>query len=741
MKTKLLLKIFFVLFAFTCLGTSAKTDVWTFDKTAVSGNTAVNSTNYADYLPDGWYAPSYNYGFAILPIDGKQYLISTVSQRYNERFLPFYARKGTLTVKARARFGSSATYQIHIYKATQNGDSFTAGESVVDGTIAVDKNDKDFTYTIPEDGYYAFSAQSGTAVLSVSNTYEAAAQTYTVSGTVVDVDGVPLAEANVTLGGSSAGTDAEGKYSLADIADGNYDLTVAKEGYENASVSVTVSGADLTVDPVTLRVEKWNIAGYVQDYDRNRIAGAAMQLYLGETMLEEATSDGEGNYRFEIPAREESYTLRIQAPYFKDVTYTVDVSREYLDSEKVWVFNPSLEAVLVSFNLTVRDAWNEPVHGATVTINGENLDNRTVLESGNSGVYVLRNQRAINLKDNEYVWTVSAEGYDTATGTAVFSGNSVNTAVTLIPTGMTVVSGTVTDTEGNALAGAHVSLTIGDASVPAASVDTNAEGFYAFARNDIEGSVIVEAELDYYSGDIKEIAEITSNAGNVCDFTLSEIVYTYTATVRNEAGESLAGAIVVFDGGELTGENGVFSTTIKAKDAAGREIPVEVVCEGYQTQTRRLTFSRDISETYTLRKAEVSMTEVLLEVSNHDKAGVEGAAVRIFTEGYEAVVEDWGEGAYYAEIPTESNMGKTFTVEIRTDDYKDYTTTFVVDGNPVDLAIELEVKDPDGVDAVFGDDGGDTVIFTVDGLRVEVREGGRLPAGLYIVNGRKTVVR
>ena len=180
---------------------------------------------------------------------------------------------------------------------------------------------------------------------------------------------------------------------------------------------------------------------------------------------------------------------------------------------------------------------------------------------------------------------------------------------------------------------------------------------------------------------------------------------------------------------------------MKAKDAADREIPVEITCEGYQTQTFNVTLNRDINETYVLGAAEVAVTEVVLDVKNSEAVGVEGANVRFFSDDYEAEVEDWEQGAYYAAIPTEANMGKTFTVEITSNDYKDYTTTFELGDSEVYLEITLEKKDGDGVEGILDNIDGDTVIFTVDGLRVEVKEGNRLPAGLYIVNGKKLVVR
>ena len=732
MKTKLLLKIFSVLFAFTCLSASATTDVWTFDKAEPTGSGWVNSSNYATYLPDGWYAPSSGWAFQIVKDGDTQVLKSGVGVDWmGDRYQPLYAHGGSVTFKMKKANDVTAT-ELYIWKADKNGDSFTLGEKIVNETLTLGQDEwTESTFTLPEDGYYAFSVVTQTMILSVSNTYEGAAVTYTVSGTVVDEAGAPVADANVAVGSAGAVTDAEGKYTIPGLADGTYDLVASKSGYENATASVTVSGADVTVDPITLSAVKWYLGGYVQNSNYQHVPGVAMQLYFGDELVGETTSDSEGNYRIAIPAEEKTYTLKMQAEYYKDYTSTVSVRESYLNADKVRIFNPYIEAKLVSFNLTVKDTWNQAVNGAEVIIDGENLANVKVYESGNTGVYVLRNKRAGDLKDNEYTWTVTADGYDVATGTVVFNGNDVNRSVTLIPTGMTVISGTVTDTEGKAISGAHVSLTIGAATVPAANIDTNAEGFYSFARNDLKGSATIEVETDYYGSETKQVTEITPNANNVCNFTLTELVYTYTATVKNKGGDFLA----------LTGENGVFSTSMKAKDAADREIPVEITCEGYQTQTFNVTLNRDINETYVLAAAEVAVTEVVLDVKNSEAVGVEGANVRFFSDDYEAEVEDWEQGAYYAAIPTEANMGKTFTVEITSNDYKDYTTTFELGDSEVYLEITLEKKDGDGVEGILDNIDGDTVIFTVDGLRVEVKEGNRLPAGLYIVNGKKLVVR
>lgn len=741
MKIKTLLKILSVLFAFTYLSASAetKTDVWTFDKKTVTSSTYVKKGNYTEYLPDGWYAPTSDYAFQIEPLDGKQYLAFKAYSDFNTKFIPFYAHGGTITIKARSKW-DGYSYSIYVYKATRDGDSFTAGSNLITA-IVTSATDQNLTYTLPEDGYYALSGEIGAYILSITNTYEAAVTTtYTVSGSVIDADGNPVEGATVSLPGANAQTDAEGKYSIEGIEDGTYDLTVSKEGFENTTASVTVNGADVTVDPITLQLVKWYIGGFVQDYNYNKVAGANVQLYDGDTILSEVTTDAEGNYRFTIPAEDKNYTLKIQAEYFNAYSTSLSVKQSLLNNEKVRVFNPMIQAIKVTFNITVKDTWNQPVTGAAVTLNGPNIDNKTVSQSGNNGLFVLRNLAAYDVRDYEYTWTVSAEGYENASGTVVFNGENVYAEATLIPTGMTVISGKVTDTDGNALANAHVSLTIGDATTAVATVDTNAEGYYSFARTDLEAPASIEVSLTNYESDTKGIAEITPNANNVCDFTLVPLVYTYTATVKNQDGDALADATVTFDGNELTGENGIFKTTIAAADAADREIPVEISCLGYVTQNVNLTFTADIDQTYTLVKADAGESAVVIEVYDKTDNPINDATVTVSNDDFSTTAEFDSDGVYVAMIPNTYN-GAEFTIKVDAHGYVIATKQFTFEGEESSHVFNLEEAEGNGVNEILDELDGEAKVFTIDGLRIEVKKGERLPAGFYIVNGRKLIVR
>jgi TonB-linked SusC/RagA family outer membrane protein len=84
-----------------------------------------------------------------------------------------------------------------------------------------------------------------------------AAQTGTITGTVVDQAGGPVSPARVLLGATNKGavTNQEGKYVIAGVATGTYELRVAIIGYAGETQRVTVGvGESVTADFTVKRV-------------------------------------------------------------------------------------------------------------------------------------------------------------------------------------------------------------------------------------------------------------------------------------------------------------------------------------------------------------------------------------------------------------------------------------------------------------------------------------------------------
>ena len=91
----------------------------------------------------------------------------------------------------------------------------------------------------------------------------------TVSGMVSDENGNSLTGANVYIAGTSLGaaTDSDGKFSIKNVADGDYTLVVAYLGYSTSEMKINVSGTDLsknaTLSPSALEIEALQVTGTI----------------------------------------------------------------------------------------------------------------------------------------------------------------------------------------------------------------------------------------------------------------------------------------------------------------------------------------------------------------------------------------------------------------------------------------------------------------------------------------------
>ncbi len=74
---------------------------------------------------------------------------------------------------------------------------------------------------------------------------------YHITGRVVDGEGNPVPEAEVTQGGKTVQTGTDGRYDF-EVLDGEYSITVSKKGYRTVSADVTVEGENVAMDDIVL---------------------------------------------------------------------------------------------------------------------------------------------------------------------------------------------------------------------------------------------------------------------------------------------------------------------------------------------------------------------------------------------------------------------------------------------------------------------------------------------------------
>jgi len=144
-----------------------------------------------------------------------------------------------------------------------------------------------------------------------------------ITGSVTDAeDGSPIAGAAVTDGTRTVTTDASGKYTIADVPAGSYEVTASKEGYHSSSLTVTVLSRSSAVANLVLTqvIVPGSITGSVTDAeDGSPIAGAAVTD--GTRMT---TTDATGKYNIaNVPAG--TYQVTASKEGYVSVTLTATV--------------------------------------------------------------------------------------------------------------------------------------------------------------------------------------------------------------------------------------------------------------------------------------------------------------------------------------------------------------------------------------------------------------------------------
>ena len=171
--------------------------------------------------------------------------------------------------------------------------------------------------------------------------------------------------------------------------DGDYDYSVTKSGYVSNTGSVTIDGEDITENVVLEEVE-YETVFVVVDADESPISGATVSI--NEETL---TTDSEGKATISLEDGEYPYT--VSKTNYNTVEDTVTVVDE------AQTVNVTLELTTYSVTFNVQNSSEEPLEGATVTINEETL---TTDETGAC---------SIDLVPETYEYSVSMTGYTTVT--------------------------------------------------------------------------------------------------------------------------------------------------------------------------------------------------------------------------------------------------------------------------------------------------------------------------------------
>lgn len=285
------------------------TDTWTFNKpaTGILSNFTFETDEsspkyYGNFLPEGWVIPGTNrlggWGYNLREgIDNMPCLVSPSGGTSKDVALVFYAHKGTLGFNMK---GHTSYTVIRLFDATPDGDSYTIGD------LAIMKEVEDLPayykvtdIEVPADGYYALTISGEQYINDISNTYEAAASTFSVGGTVTDETQTPLEGVTVKVGEAETSTDAEGKWSVPDLAAGLYTAEFSKTGYVSESAAFGIENDDITDLTVVMKQIETVLTGTVTAAeDAKPLEGVEITLAAkdDENLKYTATTDDAGLY-------------------------------------------------------------------------------------------------------------------------------------------------------------------------------------------------------------------------------------------------------------------------------------------------------------------------------------------------------------------------------------------------------------------------------------------------------------
>jgi len=760
-------------------GAVANAESRTWDFSGGSGNISLSNIAFLGsdcgvYVSGSaaWSFNTYGYG-----VDGSVCLKSpsmAPTGPTNQQMPVFPVKAGTLSMKVKTASPYASSFKLMIFKSDTPSQapagmvtSMLSSTPVHEQTYYksdgyIDTEFKEISIPIDFDGYIAIAANQ-IYLDDLTNTWggTTVVSKYPVSGKVVDNSGSPIQGVSVLISGyPAATTDAQGAYTIADVAEGSYSISATKLGYKNGTGSVTVSGGAATAANIVMEQDYSSLKVRLANYDDfSWVSGATVKLYEGSDDSTEpvatATTDASGYAIVGVyGVLGSAYTLKCEAKYFSTLTKPVKVNGYGLSLNQGQQNETSqyLDVKKVKLNVNVKDSkTSDPIVGATVKLLNSTEGEKTLTATSTAGLYELKNINAMTAAEKDYTVSVSVPGYKDATLPAFkFSGEdrTFDASVEMLTA---ILSGTVTDKLDNkAIEGVTLSfVAAGDDSATPLTATTNADGNYEIVVNgQLAEKYNLSAEAEYYTSFTKDGITLNNDNPVIVDIALDPIMYDFNAVVNgsNANGETapLANATVAAtdpDGAtvDVTNDgNGNFSFSARASVAAKGDYTVNVSCEGYEA-AEPFKFSFDgenIMKTFTLNEIVYSFTAVVNGKNADGETTPLANATVTATDpaGAAITVTNDGNGRYsFTATALEAAKGD-YTVNVSCEGYVDAEPyVFSFDGENLEVAITLDAEEQGGIVTLNADSDGDIVVYDLNGNAYRVNDLKALVPGIYII--------
>ena len=266
---------------------------------------------------------------------------------------------------------------------TDSGETGTAsGTTVSNGNVLLDVPEGASVELNVDDDTYIRNSPVRVDDASESEVALDVSRSGTATVTVLDAQNRSQADATVTVREDGRAIDrgetgSDGSYETARLERGTYEVTVVKPGYYETEREVTVS---LSTE-VTVGVERGTVTLDVRTFDDhfdppepidNGSVRVSSSVYDGEVSVTEgaASLNVPVNAEYTVEVVKDDYDATPKLVRVQESAVSTNVTAQRTPTLSVTTVN---ERVLVgeTTRATVRNAYGEPVAGATVTVDGE----------------------------------------------------------------------------------------------------------------------------------------------------------------------------------------------------------------------------------------------------------------------------------------------------------------------------------------------------------------------------------
>lgn len=482
--------------------------------------------------------------------------------------------------------------------------------------------------------------------------------TGTITGTVTDQNGAPLANVTMTLApGGVVSTDANGVYTFTNLTPGSYSVTAALAGYGSQTKTGAVTAGNTTVINFRLVQRPGSVVGTViSSLDSQPIANAEVILYRmpGFVSVGTTTTDADGAYYFNaVPVG----TYETHASFNGYILGNSILSP--VGGNEVTVLDIILTPLPVSVSGFVYDKTTLlPIENAMVS-----LPSGTHFITGADGAY------SFSLSIGTFTLTASCLGYSSEQETVTLVvGQNGEQDFYLTPSPVTVVVNTI-DQDGDPLPG-----------VTLASADYTAktDGTGVYSRPVAPGVYNITGTLEGYTSANQTV---TVNAGSPTMYITLQLTKLETSLegyVYGSADTSvpLSGATVVLASGgsavtDSTGYYQFFALAPNTYDATASYSGYDPATENNIVIVTGSTIQQDfhLQETTTLPQLNGRVIDISTRLE------ISGATVAVQPQNATASTD--GSGSYsFTTLPAGS-----YTVAASAQGYQSSTRPNVVLAN------------------------------------------------------------